>query len=96
MKIRCINCGKEMTGAELLGHAEAYILKTVAPALGLFFMEMLKNYLSSPKRGFFDDTMAGLANACNVICPKCKTVGSWESAAQKSKKPRTKNHNLSV
>ncbi|MFA5306571.1 MAG: hypothetical protein WC365_03920 [Candidatus Babeliales bacterium] len=82
MKIKCNNCGREMSLAELLGYLEVYLLKALASATVAFLIPLLKERFSRPAqattKGWIDDTMASAANAFHISCPKCKKDYCWD------------------
>ena len=87
MKMRCNNCGREMHLSELIGYAEAYLLKAIAPVGVLFLVQAIEHYLLTPKKGFIDDQMASFASTFKISCPKCKNVDCWDPAPEKPAEP---------
>ena len=52
-----------------------------------FLIDAIKQKLKTETKGFFDSTMAGLANNFAIACPGCKRADTpWDPAPEK--KPR--------
>ncbi|MFT6765146.1 MAG: phage FluMu protein Com [Alteromonas naphthalenivorans] len=81
MKIYCSKCDRTMSVSELFGYAGGCFVKILGKNGALLLLAALKEYLT-PTR-FLDfkkvDGLVGIVNACQVECPQCKQVGSWNS-----------------
>ena len=97
MKIKCNNCSREMSLAELLGYLEVYLLKVLVPAVVTFLLPLLKERFSKPTqattKGWIDDTMASAANAFHISCPKCKKDNCWDPWPDNQLKCQNKQDN---
>lgn len=96
MRIKCNNCGREMYLGELIGYAEAYLLKAVAPIIVDFLLQTLKDSLLTPKKGFIDNQMASAATIFGVSCPKCKKIDCWDPAPEVVTEQKNENQSASL
>jgi hypothetical protein len=68
-----------MTLSELTGYVCGHFISlTLSAGLAACLASSLKDYFSTPKRGFIDETMAGACNGLQMACPKCKEVSCWD------------------
>jgi hypothetical protein len=85
MKIKCSNCGHELHLAELLGYAEAYLLKAIAPIAVLFLIQIIRRHLLTPERGIIEDQMIAAARVFEISCSECKKVDCWTTVDEQPK-----------
>lgn len=83
MRIKCNKCSREMYVSELLPNVALYLGKLLAPILVPILTKALESYWKNPQpaptKGFFDNSMAGLANISATKCPSCEKTGCWEA-----------------
>ncbi len=99
MRINCRHCNKKMNLGEFLAYAETYLLKyLIIPVVVPFLIAAIKDRLQTTTRGFFDDTMAGLANNFSIACSNCKNAETpWDPAPEElPDKSIKKNKNISI
>ncbi len=69
---------KTMKGGEFSGYITGSVINRIAEPIASFFVQVMQFRLSGQVRGFWDYSLAGLANGLNVPCPQCKNVTSWQ------------------
>jgi len=86
MIMKCRECNKKMGLVEFSTYPAAYFIKLIAAEVIPQVIAAIVRELSAGKKGFIDESMAGLANIFKIACPKCKNVDCWDPAAEEKPK----------